>query len=222
MPRVPGQKGLEARGPRGLGGRGVSHEKVAQSRRARSAALPPPGSGSLRGSGRPPPAPAPAGVPPARTHSLLTLHVQGTGGFIQDEHAGVPHEGPGDGQTLLLPHRQLAAFLPHLCGDRENALSSETARTTPASQARLALPQAPRRRTSARGRGRRGDLRGGRFSGNRPPRGREASAQRAGAGGGAVAAVPVSSPSASSRMNSSARAARAAASTFSSLQPSRP
>lgn len=55
MPRVPGQKGLEARGPRGLGGRGVSHEKVAQSRRARSAALPPPGSGSLRGSGRPPP-----------------------------------------------------------------------------------------------------------------------------------------------------------------------
>lgn len=55
MPRVPGQKGLEARGPRGLGGRGVSHEKVAQSRRARSAALPRPGSGSLGGSGGPRP-----------------------------------------------------------------------------------------------------------------------------------------------------------------------
>lgn len=115
MPRVPGQKGLEARGPRGLGGRGVSHEKVAQSRRARSAALlPPRGQAASEDRGVPRPAPAPGGVPPPRTHSLLTLHVQGTGGFIQDEDAGIPHEGPGDGQTLLLPHGQLAAFLPHL------------------------------------------------------------------------------------------------------------
>ena len=110
-----GSEGAGGRGPRGLGGRGVSHEKVAQSRRARSAALlPPRGQAASEDRGGPRPAPAPREVPPPRTHSLLTLHVQGTSGFIQDEDAGVPHEGPGDGQALLLPHGQLAAFLPHL------------------------------------------------------------------------------------------------------------
>lgn len=47
-------------------------------------------------------------------HRLLALHVQGAGGFIQDEDAWVPHEGPGNGQPLFLSHSQLVPFLPYI------------------------------------------------------------------------------------------------------------
>lgn len=185
MPRVPGQKGLEARGPRGLGGRGVSHEKVAQSRRARSAALPPPGSGSLRGSGRPPPPrPQQASRRPALTacsHSTSRALVASS----RMSTRGSRTRARAMARRCFCPTASWLPFSPTSAETEKTPSPQRRPRTTPASQARLALPQAPRRRTSARGRGRRGDLRGGRFSGNRPPRGREASARSARAQGAA-------------------------------------
>lgn len=56
------------------------------------------------------------------THRLLALRVQGTGGLVQDEDSWVPHEGPGNGQTLLLSHSQLVPFLPHIYGNRETSI----------------------------------------------------------------------------------------------------
>ena len=41
---------------------------------------------------------------------LLTLSVQGRGGFIKEEDLGVPDQRSGDGDALLLPPAQLRPF----------------------------------------------------------------------------------------------------------------
>ena len=43
----------------------------------------------------------------------LRLVVQGAGGFVQDEDAGVGEQGAGDGDALALPAREAAALFAH-------------------------------------------------------------------------------------------------------------
>ena len=55
-------------------------------------------------------------------HSGLTLRVQGGRGLIQQKDLGVTDQGPGDGNTLLLPSTQLGATLSN---ERLKLLSTE-------------------------------------------------------------------------------------------------
>ena len=45
---------------------------------------------------------------------VLALGVEGGGGLVEDEHAGVPQDRPRDRDALLLPAAQPHPALPHL------------------------------------------------------------------------------------------------------------
>ena len=47
-------------------------------------------------------------------HHLLTLRVQGRGGFIQQQYLGVSDESSGNSNTLLLPSAELGPFRAHV------------------------------------------------------------------------------------------------------------
>ena len=47
-------------------------------------------------------------------HYLLALCVQGRGGFVQQQDLGVPHQGTGDGNPLLLSTAELCTFCSYV------------------------------------------------------------------------------------------------------------
>ena len=58
--------------------------------------------------------PALPGLVQSLLNYLLTLCVQGRGGFVQEEDLGVPHQSTGYGNSLLLTSRQLGSLTTYI------------------------------------------------------------------------------------------------------------